>query len=55
MGMDTSSGVDTPASDDEIDEIASEFENRDFMPADLATIRKSRRRSPRKIVSGSVD
>lgn len=53
--MDSSSGVDAPASDDEIGSLASEFENRDFTPAELATIRKTRRRSPRQIVSGSVD
>lgn len=34
-------------SDDDIDAIATEFEKRDFAPAELATIRKTRRRSPR--------
>lgn len=33
--------------DDDIDAIASDFENRDFTSADLATVRKTRRRSPR--------
>ena len=34
-------------SDDDIDAMATEFEKRDFAPAELATIRKTRRRSPR--------
>ena len=33
--------------DDDINAIALDFENRDFAPAELATIRKTRRRSPR--------
>jgi len=37
----------SPLSDDETDAIATEFEHRDFAPAELATIRKTRRRSPR--------
>lgn len=37
-----------PLSDDDIRAIAAEFENRDFAPAELATIRHTRRRVPRR-------
>ena len=33
--------------DDEITAIAADFEHREFAPAELASIRKTRRRSPR--------
>lgn len=36
-----------PPSDDEIDAIAADFEHRDFASTELATIRKTRRRTPR--------
>lgn len=36
-----------PLSDDDIGAIAAEFEHREFAPAELDTIRKTRRRSPR--------
>lgn len=42
-----STNLRSPLTDDEIEAIASEFEKRDFAPAELAAIRKTRRRSPR--------
>lgn len=53
--QDDSTSTRNPLSDDDTDAIALEFEKADFAPAELAIIRQTFRRSPRKIVSGSVD
>ncbi|WP_419909270.1 ribbon-helix-helix protein, CopG family [Candidatus Poriferisodalis sp.] len=41
------SKVRSSLTDDEIDAIATDFENREFESAELTAIRKTRRRSPR--------
>jgi len=43
-------------SDDDIGAIAAKFENREFAPTELATIRNTRRRFPRRCdAAASVD
>lgn len=46
-GQDDRTITRNPSSDDDIDAIASEFEEGDFAPAELVTIRETRRHSPR--------
>ena len=47
MSDDTDTETAKTITDDDIEAIASDFENREFTPGELAKIRKTRRRSPR--------